>query len=439
MNEKELLELIKTGEGYTIEFKERLNSSLGKEICAFANSSGGKIILGVSDDGSIKGFNLTNADNSKIQDIARNMDPSFKVAIKKVSNLVVIYVPEGKNKPYAVNGHFYLRQGANSQQLSRDEIRTLFQRENLIRFDRKANNDFNLSKDFDKKTFESFIKKANIDPTLSQKHILTNLGLFTDNKLNNTGVMFFTSKISKFFLNAVIGCVLYDGTTKTKILDKAEFDEDFVSNFNNSVIFALRNLRTEYVIKKIEREEKPEIPEEVLRELIINAMIHRDYFSEGRVLIEIFSDRVEISNPGGLLFKKSNFGTISLSRNPLFVDMVHRLRFVERVGSGIHRVQEALGNRVNFDLNSDWFRVIIKRKVTVFGTVNDTVFGTVNDTEKNIILEMKNNPKITYDKLEEKIGKSRRTIIRTVEKLKKRGIVIRIGSDKTGHWEIQNE
>src|SRR3989344_7144154 len=151
MDYKELLELVKTGEGYTIEFKEDIGSNLGKEICAFANASGGKIILGVKDDGTIRGYNLTNHDKSQIQDIARNMDPAFHVIIEQVLDLAIIYIPEGKEKPYTANGHFYLRQGTNSQQLKREEIRSLFQKENLIRFDRKANPDFDMERDFDNK------------------------------------------------------------------------------------------------------------------------------------------------------------------------------------------------------------------------------------------------------------------------------------------------
>lgn len=132
MNYNNLLELIKTQEGYTLEFKESLNSSIGKEMCAFANASGGKIIVGVKDDGTITGYNLTNKDKSLIQDIARNMDPSLHLTVEKVSDVAIIYVPEGKEKPYTVNGHFYLRQGANSQQLRRDEIRSLFQKNKFI-------------------------------------------------------------------------------------------------------------------------------------------------------------------------------------------------------------------------------------------------------------------------------------------------------------------
>ena len=132
MDKQKLRELIKTGEGYTLEFKESFNASsakeTGKTICAFANASGGKIILGASDNDSIKGFSLTNEHKSRIQTIARDRDPSFQVTIDKVSNLAVIYVPEGKEKPYAFSGRFYLRQGSNSQQLKRNEIQRFFKK-----------------------------------------------------------------------------------------------------------------------------------------------------------------------------------------------------------------------------------------------------------------------------------------------------------------------
>lgn len=447
MDKQKLLEIIKTGEGYTSEFKDSFNASSGKElgkaICAFANASGGKIILGASDNDSIKGFSLTNEHRSRIHTIARDMDPSFQVTIDKVSNLAVIYVPEGKEKPYAFSGRFYLRQGSNSQQLKRNEIQRFFQKANLIRFDRKANQDFDIEKDFNNQKFKDFLSRAQISRSLQKDHILKNLNLITEGKLNNAGVLFFSHKISKFFLNSIVGCVLYASSTKLKILDKTEFDADFVSNFNNAVVFALRNLRTEYIIKKIEREEKPEVPEEVLRELIINAMIHRDYFSEGRVLIEIFSDRVEISNPGDSLSKKEDFGKTSISRNPLLVDMVQRLKFVEKIGSGINRVKHTLKRRVRFEISADWFRVIIKRDVTENVTKNltgkslsDTVNVTENNIERKIIIEMQKKPHITYDELEKRVGKSRRTITRHVEKLKKRGIVKRLGSDKKGRWEV---
>ena len=159
MKYEDLLDIIKTGEGYTIEFKESINTSLGKEICSFANSSGGKIIIGVDDKNIIKGYKLKNVDKSKVQDIARNMNPSFSVQIEQIKDLAIIYVPEGKDKPYTVKGHFYLRYGANSQQLNRDEIRSLFQKESKISFE-KQTIEFE-GKDFLNKILNNFKRKAN--------------------------------------------------------------------------------------------------------------------------------------------------------------------------------------------------------------------------------------------------------------------------------------
>ena len=137
MNKKELNFLISQGEGYNIEFKESFSNSIAKDICAFANTNGGKILLGVSDDGRINGIKTTNKLKSQIYDITRNFDPKFEVFLEQVGNVSVINVFEGANKPYSAAGKFYLRNGPNSQQLKREEIRDFFISEGLIRFDEK--------------------------------------------------------------------------------------------------------------------------------------------------------------------------------------------------------------------------------------------------------------------------------------------------------------
>jgi len=223
MKYSELLDIIKTGEGYTIEFKESINSSIGKGICAFANSSGGKIIIGVEDKTSkVIGYKLTNSDRSKIQDIARNMNPPFNVQIEQIKNLVIIHVPEGKNKPYTVNGYFYLRYGANSQQLNRDEIRELFQKENLISFERQANSNFK-QKDFSEEAFSNFRKSSNLDRILPKQHILNNLNLLTNNKLNNAGILFFSKNVKRYYPTAIVSCFLYSDKEQTEIIESKEY------------------------------------------------------------------------------------------------------------------------------------------------------------------------------------------------------------------------
>ena len=128
-------------------------------------------------------------------------------------------------------------------------------------------------------------------------------------------------------------------------------------------------------------------------------MIHRDYFSNARVLVELFSDRVEISNPGGLLFDKSEFGKRSFTRNPLLADLAHRLRIVEKVGSGINRVKESLKNNVIFEIFPDWFRVVVKRESQ-----------PVKNTSEKIIGLVKNNLYISAREIGEIIGISSRAV-----------------------------
>ena len=437
MNKEEVLELIKTGEGLTIEFKERISSNIGKDICAFANLKGGNIILGVRDNGEIIGIVKSNALLSNIQNFARNMSPPFSVEIEEVDNLIAIHIPEGKNKPYSVNGQFYLRIGSNSQQLNHDEIRDFFQKENLIQFDSQPNTLFDFENDFDEDKFNHFLKLADITNNLNKKEILKNLFLLDSKYLKNAGVLFFSRGIKKFFLQGIATCVLYQGSDRVNILDRKDFDSDILSNYNNSLTYLKSKLNTNYIIKA-ERVEKLELPEEALREALINSFVHRDYFSNGHIQIDIFTDRVEISNPGGLVsgLKEEDFGKVSLTRNPLIMDLMLRANNVEKIGSGIRRIQDAMrtyGLGVEFK-STGFFTVVFQRPTQA--TPQATPQDELTELEKKIIAEININPKISRNDLVKKLGISPETIKEYLAKLKIKGALRRVGQTSAGHWEI---
>jgi len=464
MNKKELLELIKTGEGYTLEFKENYSSSIDKEICAFANANGGRILLGVKDDNSIINFSPTNTFASQIQSIARNIEPYFSVDFEMIDTVGVISIPEGKNKPYSVRGKHYLRQGASSQRLNRDELINFLRNCNKISFEKQINKDFNMKEDFNKKKFESFIEKANISKTLSTNHILKNLNLLTENKSNNACVLLFPHRVTKFFLSADISCVLYSGNSKLSMLDKKEFNADFISNFENALNFILRNIKTKAEIIGVRRVETPEIPEKALREAILNAMIHKDYFIEGRILINIFANKIEILNPGKLLFDKKELGNISVTRNPIIADCMLRAGFVEKIGSGIKRILELTPN-VKFKISSNWFSVIfnreneVKRKIGIqkfkitknelknkkiskdilidyLGADWEKVGSKLGVNQLKIIIVMSAKKEITIKELSSELEISTTAIENNIKKLKEAKLLKRIGGDKEGTWEI---
>ncbi len=115
ISQKQLKFLIDQREGYNLEFKESFSEGLSKEICAFANANGGKILLGISDNGNIKGIRITNRLKSQIYDLARNFDPQLSLSLKEFKDVLVIVIPEGRDKPYSTNGRYYLRNGPNCQ------------------------------------------------------------------------------------------------------------------------------------------------------------------------------------------------------------------------------------------------------------------------------------------------------------------------------------
>jgi len=243
MDKKELEFLLKQGEGLKLEFKESFDKNISKEMAAFANTEGGRILIGVDDSGNAKGIKITNRLNSELQDIAKNCDPPINIEIETFENILIINVKEGANKPYRCSAGFFLRQDSNSQKLSTDEIRTFFNKEGKIFFDEAINEEFGFGRGFDKNKLDYFLKKSGISRVISDEAILKNLGILTEKgKFRNAGVLFFCNNVEKFFRHAIITCVMYKGIDKYKIIDRKDFTEDAISNFNNTMTFLFRNL-----------------------------------------------------------------------------------------------------------------------------------------------------------------------------------------------------
>ena len=145
MKKQEIIDFVlQEGEGYKVEFKESFDKSLVREMAAFANSEGGRVFLGITDKGKIRGIKITNKLKSQIQDIARNCDPSIKVSLEEFDSILIINVYEGNNKPYKCSSGFYLRQESNSQKMTVSEIREFFSKEGKILFDEMINKKFSL-------------------------------------------------------------------------------------------------------------------------------------------------------------------------------------------------------------------------------------------------------------------------------------------------------
>ncbi|MBI4653061.1 hypothetical protein HY750_02305 [Candidatus Kuenenbacteria bacterium] len=155
----------------------------------------------------------------------------------------------------------------------------------LIYFDEAINKNFNLEKDFDKDSFQNFLDLAGIKTSLNCLEVLRNLKLLDDNnKMKNAGVLLFCKEATRHLRSATITCALFMGKTKTKIIDSREFDFDLYINYKKAFNYFKSNLRTEYIIKGGGlRKEILELPEEALKEALLNAIAHRNYFSGSNI------------------------------------------------------------------------------------------------------------------------------------------------------------
>jgi ATP-dependent DNA helicase RecG len=353
--DKQLQFILREGEGYKVEFKEKLNK-LDREIVAFANSAGGSIYLGVSDEGEAVGVEITNKLKSEITDIARNCDPGIKIKLitHDVANLIEIQVSEGKDKPYRCKDGFFLRIGPSTQKLRRDEIIELINNTGKIRFDEILNNNFQYPKDFSKQALQEYLLQCGIETRLPVKQILLNLNVAQtrdkDLVFNNTGVLFFAEAPQKFLAESYITAVRYKTQDRFSIIDKKDFMGNPLSQIEQTLAFLVRHMQVSAEIRAVKREEVYDYPLVALREAIVNAVTHRDYFYDAsHIYVHMYPDKIEIESPGSLYhgLTEKDLGKRSIRRNRLLADLLHRAGYIERVGSGFDRMQHALAENGN--------------------------------------------------------------------------------------------
>jgi ATP-dependent DNA helicase RecG len=213
------------------------------------------------------------------------------------------------------------------------------------------------------------------------------------------------------------------------------------SIYYNAFIYVQSKLNTEFIIKGGPRQERIELPEEALREALLNAIAHRDYFVRGAsILVEVFSDRVEITNPGGLVkgMTLEDLGRRSLSRNNLLFGLMQRMDLIEKAGSGITRMRYAMKDYglegPGFDVNDNWFTIIFDRPGTKW---SEKPAEVLSKTDMDILELIRIHPETSRKRIAEDLGLSEYRVRATLEKLKLSGMLKRVGPDKGGYWLVK--
>jgi len=453
LNPTEIKSIVSSGEGFNAEFKVNLPTnlkSITEEVCAFANASGGVVLIGVDDKNVIKGVTIDNSKRSSIQNSIGEISPplqcEFYIVDVDGKNVAVIEVPSGQNKPYVLSGAIYVRQGPNSQKLTTvEEMRNFFQQTDRIFFDEVSCLEANIENDISKESIKTFRFEAELANATSDEQLFTNLKLISnDGHLKNGTVLFFGKEPEVFFEKAVIRCLVFDGLDKRYIVDDKVMTGTLYQQYQKSMIWLKSKLNVRYDIEgegANPRNEYWEIPIIAFKEAIINSLAHRDYYDKGaRTTIEVFDNRVEISNPGGLVsaVPRNEFGKRSASRNPLIFGLFERMRLVEQIGSGIARMRDVMKEEglTPPEFNIDGMFTVTFRRPFVFEKWVEKWVEKLTDNRVKILKEVHNNPKVTKKELEQAVSISASAIDNNIDALKNLGLLTREGSDKGGNWKI---
>ena len=342
-------------EGQTVERKESL--SLWRDIvetcAAFATAQGGKVFVGVADDGRITGVQIGKGTLEDLANrIAQNTTPKVVPAIttqdEPGATVIIVDVPEHQTKPVTAFGRPYRRSGRTNQVLSASEVAELYLASRGLTWDQTVESDASLS-DIDPEKVRKFLSRAiaerqwPIDPQTPVQQALNQLDLIRNGQLTVAALLLFGQRPQHFLVQGYLRCARFKGNSEVEFLDMKVIEGDIVAQVEEAMAFVQRNIRMAAKIEgQLARKERWEYPLDAVREGIINAVCHRDYADSGNVVVKIFDDQLEIWNPGSLPLdltvddlRKSHE---SKPRNKLIARAFFLIKYIEQFGTGTGRM-----------------------------------------------------------------------------------------------------
>ena len=469
MDQVTLCKQIALGEDSTRQFKVdiRNEDSLASEMVAFANAEGGTIYIGVADDGSAPGLTFQDVTrlnlligNVASQHVRSPMTVSTQnIALTNGRIVIALKIPKGLDKPYFdKNRVVWLKAGADKRKVSsNEELRRMFQMSSQFHGDElptKAGID-----KLDTFRFREFIKDVyeydypKTESELTQ--LLQNLNLCNDDgKLNLAGLLMFAERPEFLTPQFVIKAIRYPGNAihATEYLDSEDFAGSLPRMFDDAMGFVMRNLHKLQAGRGINSPGRPEIPESVFEELLVNALVHRDYLVSAPIRLFIFDDRIEIISPGhlpnNLTVEKIRTGNSNI-RNPVLASFVAKgLLPYHGLGSGIRR---ALKIWPEIDFQNDYegclFSATIRRTSRneldiIPPSIPASMLGQrLSDVMQKlpgwVIGHIRNKNNISITELAYLTGTTERNVTRTLQQLQQEGKLIRrISSPNDDFWEI---
>jgi len=366
MDTLDLLERIASRRSPGTRFRRFVGSEdeLAKDLTAFANTDGGQLIVGVADDRSVVGVGDADALHRAVDNVAyNNCEPPITVVQETVSvegkTVVVVNVPKGAQRPYRTKrGRYHIRTTSGCRDASREELLRLFQATESLFYDetplpRLGLDDLNLEA-LDRFLDQTGQRRLAGDPA----RLLRNWGLLAGGHPTIAGLLLFGREPQAHLPFAQINAARFPGLdVVAPPSDRKDITGRLLDMLADAERFLHLQLRRPHVIRGFEPEPRPELPDEALREALVNAVAHRDYTVAGPVRLFVFDDRVEIRTPGkppNSIDAEAMRAGVHVVRNPRVYSRISDAGMVTRAGSGIPRivalVRDATGEDIGIDV-----------------------------------------------------------------------------------------
>ena len=470
-----------SGESKNIEYKVTLpdkSEKYIKTIVAFANTQGGKLIVGI-DDKTHEVIGVENEILFQLMDGIANavsdscipqIIPDIEPQTVDGKTVIVVSVEAGKNRPYYLKSKgkehgTYIRVAGTSRQAFPEKIKELEMEGARISWDELTCVGYPVSEEATEKLckdIECFRKRAGMAEHSVKKEQLINWKILKKSEGQLLATNVYALLTSDYFSFSKTQCAVFKGTDRTVFLDKREFMGSIYTQIEEAVDFVLRNIRLGATIDGLVRKEKYELPPEAIREMIINAHCHRNLLDESCIQVAVYDDRLEVTSPGGLyngLTYEEIMNGHSKIRNRGIANIFGQMGLVEAWGSGIKRIinaaeeyglpepkfqefdnmfrVELFRNSLPMDLkNRNIGEISEKHRRNIGETSEKHGIMRLNGTQREIIKLLLENNQLSATKLAEKIGVASRNIETNIKKLKDYGFLVRHGSPKGGYWEV---
>lgn len=443
-------------ESETVELKEIVVDEIKKEIIAFANSNGGRLYIGVRDDGEVVGIDDPDKVSLQISNMVRDaikpdvtMFLHYETIEEAGKKIVVVDIQRGTDRPYylAKKGMrpegVYVRQGYFSVPATDTAIRRMIKETDGDRFEVMRSLNQELTFEAVKKEFE--LRKVEFGPQqmrtlklIDQDNLYSNLALLLSDQCVHT-----------------IKVAVFQGKDQMIFKDRREFSGSLMKQMNEVYDFIDFRNQTRATIEKLQRIDVRDYPEIAVRESLLNLLVHRDYSFSASAFIRIYEDRIEFVSVGGLMpgiELEDIMEGISVCRNQDLANVFYRLHLIEAYGTGMEKIMKAyegMKEKPEIQTTKNAFKIILPNINAKYTLENSSVWTTKTDTnsimeteaslseaEEKILEYVREHGVITKNDVISLLEVSASTASRTLRKMVKNSLLKQNGKARSTNYTI---